>query len=84
MPSAETVELPKDRKGRTLYINDEVMVGRDAQGGATSLTLAMLCPAAWYVGLYMGAIGDMRYRTSCDGFRPYELERIEEVIGDND
>ncbi len=48
--------------------------------GAPSLTLALLHPAAWYVGLYMGAVGDRRYRTSCDGFAPDELERIEEGI----
>ena len=77
MASTEMVELPKDRKGRTLHINDEVLVGRNAQGEVTSLTLAMLDPAAWYVGLCMGAVGDMRYRTVCDGFAPGELERIE-------
>lgn len=82
MPSAETVELPKDRKGRTLHINDEVLVC--CGGKLVSMTLAMLCPAAWYVGLHMGAIGDMRYRTSCDGFAPDELERIEVGIDDND
>lgn len=87
MASAETVELPKDRKGRMLHLPYEVMVCCDgnpiAQGGVTSLTLAMLCPAAWYVGLHMGAIGDMRYLTSCDGFRPDELERIEVGIDDS-
>lgn len=87
MSSAETVKLPKDRKGQTLHIGDEVLVySYDrkpiAQGEVTSLTLAMMDPAIWFVGLRMGAVGDMRYRTSCDGFEPYELERIE--VGSND
>lgn len=88
MASAETVELPKDRKGQTLHINDEVMVFRGgkpcAQGEVTGMTLEMLNPAIWCVCLHMGSIGDRRYRTSCDGFAPDELERIEVGIGDND
>ncbi len=69
------------RKGRTLHLPYEVLLGNPAtRGGVTSLTLALLHPAAWYVGLYMGAVGDRRYRTSCDGFAPDELERIEEGI----
>ena len=27
--------------------------------------------------LHMGAIGDRRYRTSCGGFDPHEIERIQ-------
>lgn len=81
MASAETVELPKDRKGRTLRLGYEVLVFNGtstcAQGEVTSLTLAMMNPATWYVGLYMGAVGDRRYRTSCGGFEPDKLERIE-------
>ena len=79
MASAESVELPRDRKGRTLYINDEVLVGRDAQGGATSLTLAMMCPAAWYVGPYMWLYG-----TGCGGLRQDGTERIWEDEDDTD
>ena len=86
--SAETVRLPKDRRGRTLHINDEVMVFRDgkpcAQGEVTGMTLEMMNPAIWCVCLLMGAIGDRRYRTSCDGFMPDELERIEVGIDDID
>lgn len=81
MASAETVELPKDRKGRTLRLGYEVLVfnGTSAcgQGEVTSLTLAMMDPAIWFVGLRMGAVGDRRYRTSCGGFTPDKLERIE-------
>ena len=88
MASAEVVELPKDRKGRTLHIDDEVLVccGSNpvAQGEVVSLTLAMLCPAIWYAGLHMGAIGDRLYRTSLDGFTPDELERIEVGIDGTD
>lgn len=51
MASAEVVKLPKDRKGRTLHINDEVLVSRG--GKLTSMTLMLLDPALWYVGLYM-------------------------------
>lgn len=81
--SPETVELPKDRKGRTLHIGDEVLVYGDnrepnAQGEVVSMTLAWLEPAAWYVNLHSGAIGDRRWRTNCRGFYPRELERIEE------
>lgn len=87
MAGAETVELPKDRKGRTLHIDNEVLVYRDgrpyAQGEVTGMTLVSLEPVTWYVDLHVGAIGDRRYRTSCDGFRPDELERIEEGIDGN-
>ena len=80
---AEMVELPKDRKGRTLHISNEVLVydcygsNAVAQGKLTSLTLVMLDPIVWYAGLCMGAVGDMRFRASCDGFAPDRLERIE-------
>lgn len=88
MASAETVELPNDRNGRTLHIGDEVLVFRGgepiAQGEVTSLTLAVLDPAVWYVGLHMGAIGDRLYRTSLDGFTPDKLERIEVGIDGTD
>lgn len=54
-------ELPKDRKGRTLHLPYEVLLGNTAaRGGAASLTLAMLCPAAWHAGLYMGAAGERK------------------------
>lgn len=56
--SAETVQLPKDREGRTLHINDEVIVFRDgkpiAQGEVTGMTVEMLNPAIWFVCLYRG------------------------------
>jgi len=87
MASAEVVELPRDRKGRTLHIGDEVLVysyNREpiAQGEVVSMMLVLLEPTAWSVGLHMGAIGDRRYRTSCGGFDPHELERIE--VGSDD
>ena len=86
MASAEVVELPKDRNGRTLHIGDEVLVYRcgkpSAQGEVVSMTLVLLEPVSWYVDLHMGAIGDRRYRTSCGGFTPRELERIE--VGSDD
>ena len=88
MASAETVWLPKDRNGRTLHISDEVLVfngtGTCGQGEVTSLTLAMMDPAIWFVGLQVGAVGDRRYRTSCDGFRPDGLERIGEATDGTD
>lgn len=82
MAGAETVELPKDRNGHTLHINNEVLVynygsNAVAQGKLTSLTLVMLDPIVWYAGLCMGAVGDMRFRASCDGFAPDRFERIE-------
>lgn len=81
MLSAETVELPKDRKGRTLHIGDEVLVYRCeepiAQGEVVSMTLVLLEPVSWYVDLRLGAIGDRRWRTNCRGFNPHDLERIE-------
>lgn len=86
--SAETVQLPKDRKGRTLHIGDEVLVYRCgkpvAQGEVMSMTLVWLEPVTWYAGLHIGAIGDRRFRTSSDGFEPYELERIEVGSDDGD
>lgn len=85
MPGAEKAGLPKDRKGRTLRLPYEVLlVNTAAQGVATSLTMALLHPAAWYARLHMGADGNMRYRTVCDGFRPDGLERIEVGIDGND
>lgn len=81
MAGAEVVGLPKDRKDRTLHINDEVLVYRDgkpcAQGEVTGMTLVSLEPVTWHVDLHVGAIGDRRYRTSCEGFAPRGLERIE-------
>lgn len=81
--SAETVKLPKDRYGQTLHIGDEVLVYSynrepNAQGEVVSMTLVLLEPTAWYVDLRLGAIGDRRWRTSCRGFDPRELEIIEE------
>ena len=89
MASAEVVELPKDRKGQTLHIGDEVLVysyNREpiAQGEVVSMMLVLLEPTAWCVDLHMGAIGDRRYRTSCGGFDPHELERIEVADDDSD
>lgn len=79
--SAEKVELPKDRKGRTLHIGDEVLVYRCeepiAQGEVMYMTLVGLEPVTWYMELYEGAVGDMQYRTRCGCFNPRELERIE-------
>lgn len=82
MASAETVKLPKDRKGRTLHIGDEVLVYNYdlepiGQGEVVSMTLVLLEPVSWYVDLRLGVIGDRRWRTSCRGFDPRELERIE-------
>jgi hypothetical protein len=66
MTGAEVVELPKDRKGRTLRINDEVLLGIPvAQGEVTSMTLMLLDPAAWYFDLHMGAVGDRRQEGAC-------------------
>ena len=80
MSNAETVEPPRDRRGQTLRLGYGVLVFNGTstcgQGEVTSLTLAMVGPAMWYVGLHMGAVGDRRYRTSCGGFSPRELERI--------
>lgn len=88
MASAEKVKLPKDRKGQTLCLGYEVLIFNGTstcgQGEVTSLTLAMMDPAIWFVGLQMGAVGDRRYRTSCDGFAPDELERIEVADDDSD
>lgn len=88
MSSAETVELPRDRKGQTLHIGDEVLVYRGgepiAQGEIRGMTLVCLEPVTWYVDLYEGAVGDMRYRTRCGCFNPRELERIEVVSDDAD
>ena len=86
MESAEKVKLPKDSKGRTLHIGDEVLVySYDrkpiGQGEVTGMTLVCFTRGIWSVGLHMGAIGDRRYRTSCGGFDPHELERIE--VADN-
>ena len=82
MSSAETVKLPRDRNGQTLHIGDEVLVySYDrkpiGQGEVVSMMLVLLEPTAWCVDLHMGVIGDKRYRTSCGGFDPNELERIE-------
>lgn len=48
MASAEVVELPKDRKGRTLHIDDEVLVccggNPVAQGEVTSLNAGSAGP----------------------------------------
>lgn len=87
MKSAERVELPKDCNGQTLHIGDEVLVySYDrkpiGQGEVVSMTLVLLEPTAWCVDLHMGVIGDRRYRTSCGGFDPRELERIE--VGSDD
>lgn len=79
--SAETVQLPKDREGQTLHIGDEVLVYRNeepiGQGEVMDMTLVWLDPATWYLDLYEGAVGDLRYRTRCGCFNPRELERIE-------
>ena len=79
MPGAEVVELPKDRKGRTLHISDEVLLGRDAQGEAVSMTLALIDPLASYMGPNMWLYG-----TGCDGFRQDGLERIGEATDGTD
>ena len=82
MTSAETVKLPKDREGQTLHIGDEVFVFDGtkpvAQGEVTGMTLVCFTRGIWSVNLHMGVIGDRRYRTSCGGFDPHGLERIEE------
>lgn len=88
MTSDKTVKLPKDRNGRTLHIGDEVLVYRReepvGQGEVISMTLVCFVRGIWSVDLHMGAIGDMRYRTSCGGFDPHELERIEVADDDAD
>jgi hypothetical protein len=85
--SAETVQLPNDRNGRTLHIGDEVLVYRFkepcAQGEVTTMTLVWLWPVTWYVDLHMGVVGDKRYRTRVSGFGPYDLEIIEEDGSDD-
>lgn len=88
MVSAESVELPKDRNGRTLHVGDEVLVysydgESNAQGEVVSMTLVLLEPTSWYVDLRLGAIGDRRWRTNCRGFDPSGLERIEVAGGDD-
>lgn len=87
MKSAETVELPRDCKGRTLHVDDEVMVyncGKPcAQGNIVHLTLIGQDPVHWHIDLYAGAVGDRLYRTPVGGFEPYELERIDEVGSDD-
>ena len=88
MASAETVELPKDRKGRTLHIGDEVLVYRCeepiTQGEVMYMALVRLEPVTWYLDLYEGAVGDMRYRTKCGYFNQGELEMIEVADDGND
>ncbi len=88
MASAETVKLPKDRRGQTLHIGDEVLVFNGTepvgQGEVTSMTLVCFVRGIWSMDLNMGAIGDRRYRTSCGGFDPHELERIEVADDDAD
>lgn len=78
---SEMVEQPKDRNGRILHIGDEVLVYRCeepiAQGEVLYMTLTQLNPVTWYMDLYEGAVGDMRYRTRCGCFNPHDLERIE-------
>lgn len=80
MSNDKTVKLPKDRNGRTLHIGDEVLVfnGTEqvAQGEVISMTLVCFTRGIWSVDLHMGAIGDRRYRTSCGGFDPHELDLV--------
>lgn len=80
MASTETVELPKDRKGRTLHTDDKVIVFRDgepySEGKILSMTLTSLRPVYWYVEVYVSAIGYAQYATRLDGFEPHKLERI--------
>lgn len=86
MASVETVQLPKDCKGRTLHINDEVLILRDGKpygkGRVLSMTLTCLRPMHRHVELYASALNIEIYATRLDGFEPYELERIE--VGSND
>ncbi len=81
MKSAETVQLPKDRNGRTLHINDEVLILRDGkpygQGRILSMTLTCLSPVHWRVELYASALDLELYATRLGGFEPSRLERIE-------
>ena len=83
MVSAETVELPRDRKGRTLHVYDKVLILRDGepygQGRILSMTLTCLSPVHWRVELYAGALDLGIYATRLDGFEPSGLERIEEA-----
>lgn len=86
MASVETVQLPKDCKGRTLHINDEVLILHDgkpiAQGRILSMALTCLRPMHWHVELYASILGIEIYATRLDGFEPSELERIE--VGSDD
>ena len=88
MSSVEVVVLPKDRKGRTLHIGDEVLVYRCekpvAQGEVMDMTLVWFEPVTWYVDLYKGPVGCKRYRTRVSCFGPHELERIEVGSDDTD
>ncbi len=88
MKSAETVQLPKDRNGRTLHINDEVLILRDGkpygQGRILSMTLTCLSPVHWRVELYASALDLELYATRLDGFEPSGLERIEAGSDDAD
>ena len=87
MTSAETVKLPKDRKGRTLHLDDRVLILRDGepygQGRILSMTLTCIRPAHWYVELYASALDLERYATMLDGFEPSGLEKIEEGSDDS-
>lgn len=88
MKSAETVQLPKDRNGRTLHINDEVLILRDGkpcgQGRILSMTLTCLSPVHWRVELYASALDLELYATRLDCFEPSGLERIEAGSDDAD
>lgn len=80
MASVETVRLPKDCKGRTLHINDAVLILRDGKpcgkGRILSMTLTCLRPMHWDVELYASALNIEIYATRLDGFEPSGLERI--------
>ncbi len=81
MASVETVQLPKDCKGRTLHINDEVLILRRdgkpyGKGRILSMTLTCLHPMHWHVELYASALNIEIYATRLDGFEPSGLERI--------
>ena len=81
MKSAETVQLPKDRNGRTLHTYDHVLILRDGkpygQGRILSMTLTCLSPVHWRVELYASDLDLELYATRLDGFEPSGLVRIE-------
>lgn len=71
MSSAEPVEL---------HLPYEVLLG-----DGMSLTLAMLCPAAWYFGPRIGAISELkRIEVSIDDNNQFTIEYLIEDDAESD